>query len=262
LLSIQDPLRRVIDDLRHEEACMTGSLQKVAIATTFVLLAAAAISRADVTGSSEGQITGRKIATPIPTAAVFTQSGRTVSGTVAVGGEGFAGAYLVHGIATPKRLRVSGALNGVMLKLTARITGDASQGRIRLKGTGSKLVGTLALTKNPPVGDGASCDAVFSANQTTFTDQMLHGALVNCTACHIPGGQAADTRFHVATTDPLATARAIVPFVDSADPAASRIVQKPLLLVPHGGGQQILSGSAEETELRSWVALIAAAGCS
>jgi hypothetical protein len=222
---------------------------------------AVATAHADVTGSSDGQITGRKVPQPIAASAVFSQSGRDVSGTIAVGGD-FAGAYLVHGIATPRRVRVSGSLGDVLLKWSGRITGDAMQGKVKLRGASGRVVGTLALTRNPPVGDGTSCDAVFNANQTTFTDQMLHGALLSCTTCHVPGGQAADTRFHVVANDALATARAVVPFVDSANPDASRIIQKPLLLIPHGGGQQIVPGSPQETQLRSWVALIAAAGCS
>jgi hypothetical protein len=240
---------------------MTRSWRKAAPAAMLGVVVALATAHADVTGSSDGQITGKKVAQPIAAAAVFSQSGRVVSGTVAIAGD-FAGAYLVHGIATTKRVRVSGSQNGVLLKWVGRITGDAMQGRVRLKATGSKLVGTLALTKNPPVADGTSCDAVFNANQTTFTDQVLHDALVSCTACHVPGGQAADTRFHVDANDALATARALAPFVDAANPDASRILEKPLDLVPHGGQQQIAPASTQETALRNWVALIAAAGCS
>jgi hypothetical protein len=159
-------------------------------------------------------------------------------------------------------MRVSGILDGALLKWTAKIGGDTMQGKLKVRGSGAKLAGSLALTRNPPVTDGSSCDAVFDANQATFTTQMLHGALVPCTVCHVPGGQAADTRFHVDVNDALVTARAIVPFVDAANPGASMIVEKPLLLVPHGGGLQITPGSTEETELRNWVALIAAASCS
>ena len=236
--------------------------QQAAISATLGLVVAVAPAHADVTGSSAGQITAKKIAQPIAVAAVFSESGGTVSGTIAVGGDALAGAYLVHGVATPKRMRVSGILDGALLKWTAKISGDTMQGKLKLRGSSGKVAGLLALTKNPAVADGSSCDAVFAANQATFTSQVLHGALVACTACHVPGGQAADTRFHVDANDALATARAIVPFVDAANPDASTIVQKPLLLVPHGGGQQIVPGSTEETELRTWVALIAAASCS
>lgn len=225
-------------------------------------LAGLAVAHADVTGSSEGRITGKKMPQPIQAAAVFTQSGKTVSGTLAVGGDAFAGAYLVHGTATTKRIKVTGFLSGASVKWAGKIVGDTVQGKVRFKKTGAKLTGTLALTKNPPVGDGSSCDTVFDAKRTLFTEQVLGVALVNCTACHVPGGQAAATRFRVDPNDPLATARAVAPFVDAANPDASRILEKPLLLVPHGGGQQILDGSTEDTTLRSWVALVAAAGCN
>jgi hypothetical protein len=62
--------------------------------------------------------------------------------------------------------------------------------------------------------------------------------------------------------DALATARSLAPFVDSANPDGSRILEKPLALVPHGGDQQIAPGSSEDQMLRQWVGLIAAAGCS
>jgi hypothetical protein len=239
---------------------MMRSGRKAALAATLGAFSVVAVAHADVTGSSEGEISGRKIVQPIAAAAVFTQTGKDLTGTIAVGGD-LAGAYIVHGIATPKRVRVSGTVGANLLKWTGRITGDAIRGKLRLRGASGKIVGTLALTKNPPLADGASCDAVFDANQTTFTDQMLHGALLACTSCHVPGGQAADTRVRVTASDPLATARNVAALVDSANPDASRIVEKPLKLVPHGGDQQIVPGSPQETELRAWVALVAAAHC-
>ncbi len=239
--------------------CQWRSAVAAAVAGT---LACAGLARADVTGSSDGELTGKKVPQPISASAVFTQSGKTVSGTLAVGGDTFAGAYLVHGTATAKRMKVSGALGATFVKWTARITGDTLQGKARFKGSPGKLVGTLALTKNPPLADGTACDAIFTANQTVFVDQVLGDALRPCTTCHVPGGQAADARFRVDVNDPLATARIVAALVDSANPDTSRILEKPLNLVPHGGGQQIVPGSLQETELRSWVALVAAARCS
>jgi hypothetical protein len=54
----------------------------------------------------------------------------------------------------------------------------------------------------------------------------------------------------------------VAPFVDSSNGDGSRILEKPLALVPHGGGLQITPGSSEDLTLRQWVGLIAAAGCS
>ncbi|MGH7895092.1 MAG: c-type cytochrome, partial [Candidatus Binatia bacterium] len=61
--------------------------------------------------------------------------------------------------------------------------------------------------------------------------------------------------------DPLATQASVALHVDVADPAASRILRKPLALLPHGGGQRIVAGSAEEQVLRHWVDLVAAGVC-
>ena len=61
---------------------------------------------------------------------------------------------------------------------------------------------------------------------------------------------------------PSATARSMAALVDASNPDASRLLQKPLDVLPHGGGVQITAGSAEETILRQWVELVAAANCS
>ena len=228
------------------------------------LVVTTGLAHADVTGSRDGQLVAKKISQPILAAAVLSQSGAFVTGTLAIAGDPAAGggAYLVNGRATAKRVTIRGmAPNGVAVSWKARIVGDTLRGRARLKGAGVKVAGTLALTRNPPLADGSGCDGVFTSNQAFFTDQVLGRALVACTTCHVPGGQAAATRFHVTMTDPLATARAIAPFVDTANPDASRILQKPLALLPHGGGQQIAPGSIDAQSLRQWVGLIAAAGC-
>jgi hypothetical protein len=87
-------------------------------------------------------------------------------------------------------------------------------------------------------------------------------ALNKCGECHGTGLQAESTRLHVNLIDPLATARTIVPFIDSANPSASKLLTKPLYLIPHGGGAEITAGSVEEQTLQQWIALIAAAHCN
>ena len=79
--------------------------------------------------------------------------------------------------------------------------------------------------------------------------------------CHVPGGQAAATRFHVVPADPLATARAVAEMVDPAAPGASRLISKPMLALPHGGGQQVFAGSDEARSLLAWATLVAESGC-
>lgn len=228
--------------------------------TMLALLAGAA--RAEVGGSSDGQLVAKKLAQPVAAAAALVQSGPLVTGTLALGGDApLAGAYRVQGRATPKRVKLKGAANGVSLTWTAKVEGETLQGRARLKGAGVKAVGTLMLTHNPPLGDGSACDGVFATNETFFTTQVLGTALVTCAACHVSGGQAEATRFRVGLSDALATARSVAPLVDSAHPDDSRILAKPLALVPHGGGAQIVTGSSAEQTLRQWVGMIAAAHC-
>jgi hypothetical protein len=93
-------------------------------------------------------------------------------------------------------------------------------------------------------------------------DRVLGQALTGCTSCHAPGLQAQATRLHVLRTGPLATARAVAQLIDSASPASSRILQKPLNLVPHEGGPQLVAGSAPEQILEQWVAMVAQAHCN
>jgi hypothetical protein len=238
---------------------MTPRISLLLLAT----LAAAATTRADVTGSYDGTLTPKKAA-PLAAAAVFTQTDTAVSGTVALPAdlESFGGAYLVMGKASPKRLKISGiGTNGVTFKYRGKIVGTSVEGKAKLKGAAGKLHGALALTLNP-VADGSTCDTVYTANQTFFDDQVLGVALHACESCHGPGLQAGSTRLRVDPNDPLGTARTIAPLVDSASPSTSRVLEKPLSLLPHGGGQQLLAGSTEDQTLAQWAALVAAAACN
>jgi hypothetical protein len=228
------------------------------------LLLLASTAGADVTGSFDGTLSPKRSDESIAAAAAFTE-GLELTGTVALPRElaEFGGEYLVTGKATAKRLKVSGTgTSGATLRYRAKINGETLRGKLRVKGTGGKLVGTLALTRNAPLGDGAGCDAVYQANTAFFTDQVLGQALSNCDTCHQPGLQAEAARLRVVPSEPLATARSIAPFVDAANPPASRILQKPLAVLPHGGGPQITPGSTAEQTLRQWVDLVAAANCS
>src|SRR6185369_5356127 len=172
--------------------------------------------------------------------------------------------YLVVGKATKVRLKFSGAGkdHGAFLKGNLKVSGSTLRGTVKIKIPGSKpLNGKMSLAANPPVADGTSCDAVYDANKTLF-DGSVMDALNKCGECHGPGLQAESTRLHVDLIDPLATARAIAPFVDATNPSASKLLTKPLYLVPHGGGTEITAGSTEEQTLQQWIALIAAAHCN
>ena len=222
------------------------------------------LARADVTGSYDGQISGKKLPQPVAAAATFSQTSKRITGTVAIGtgSAAYVGDYLVTGKATPKRIKVTGqSATGATLVWTGKIVGTGLQGKAKLHAPASKVVGTLALTLNVSSSDGSACDAVYQQNTTFFTDMMLGQALVVCQTCHVPAAQAAATRFHDLVTDPLATARSIALLVDTADPSLSRIIVKPEYLVPHGGGQRIVPGGTEEQILLQWIALLAAAHC-
>jgi hypothetical protein len=242
---------------------MSPRTTRAAVAVLALGTLAAASALADVTGSYDGSLTPKKT-TPSAASAVFTQTGTAVSGTIALPANltSFGGAYLVQGKATPKKVKVTGiGTNGVTFKYTGKITGTSVSGKAKLKGAAGKLKGMLALTLNPAT-DGSTCDTVYTDNQTFFDDQVLGVALHACESCHGPGLQAGSTRLHVDPNDPLATARAIAPLVDSVSPSTSRILGKPLNVLPHGGGQQIVPSSSEEQILTQWVDLVAAAACN
>jgi hypothetical protein len=236
------------------------------LAYTLVLIAVGGveIARADVTGSYDGTITGKKIPTPVKAAASLSAAGTFLTGTVALEGDpgAVSGAYLVSGKATPKKVMVKGGNpSGALLKWKGKIVGGTLQGKATVKGPGVKLAGTMALTLNVATGDGSACDAVYTQNTTLF-NTLLAGPLTPCTTCHVAGGQASATRFRITAGNPLATARTVAMLVDSADPAASRIIAKPTGLLPHGGGTQITAGSADAQSLLQWVTLVAQAHCN
>jgi len=238
------------------------SIAWIAFGGAVLLVAGAA--RADVVGSFEGTLASKSGTVPI--SAVFKQVAKVVNGTVALPGDlaTFGDQYLVIGKATKVRLKFSGAGkdHGAFLKGNLKVSGSTLSGKVKIKLPGSKpLNGKVSLTANPPVGDGTSCDAVYQANKTFFDDSVMD-ALNKCGECHGTALQAESTRLHVNLIDPLATARAIAPFVDSTNPSASKLLAKPLNLVPHGGGSEITAGSAEEQTLQQWIALIAAAHCN
>lgn len=238
------------------------SIAWIAAGGALVATLAAGPARAQVTGTYDGTIAAKS--GPVPIAAVFTEVTGGVTGTVALPGDlaTFGGEFLVTGKLTPKRMKISGGGgDGAFLKMNLKIVSGTLRGKSKVKVGGKKLGGRATLTANVSTGDGSGCDAVYQANQPAF-DTLMDDVLSICAECHAPGFEAASTRMHVDFTDPLGTARDVALFVDAANPPASKVLAKPLNLIPHGGGAQLTADSPEEMLLEAWVALVTQAQCN
>lgn len=220
---------------------------------------------ADLTGSYGGQLEVTRPRQVATTSGTLSQSGRMVTGTVTITTSlpALNDTYSVHGAVRGSRVRLVGAgASGAHLVWRATIVATGLSGPARLRARGAHAAGRLALDR-APTGSTANCDGVFTTNQTFFVDQVMGQVLVPiCANCHVAGGQAQATRLRVDAADPLATARSVAVLIDPTTPASSRLLQKPLALVAHGGGQQIQSGSAQEQILRQWADLVAQSHCT
>jgi mono/diheme cytochrome c family protein len=223
-------------------------------------------ARADLSGAYAGQLQIGRGAETAAVAAALTQSGRVLVGTIAltVGDPMLDGAYHVQGRANGRRFRLSGVNpTGGRFAWAGTVASTGVQGRARLLSASARMKGRLALSRRQPTGDGSSCDAVFTQNQDLFTSQVMGQVLVPiCATCHVAGGQAQSTRLRVLRDDPLGTARGVALLIDRTNPAASLLLEKPLAIVPHGGGQQLGAGSTQAAILEQWADLVAQAQCS
>jgi hypothetical protein len=145
-----------------------------------------------------------------------------------------AGVYWVGGQVRGKRLTLSGA-NAVGMRLRWRALvkrQDTLQGRAKVKGPG-RAKGMLVLTRrsaDPPTNPPQSCDSSY------FTTQVMGRVLQPiCANCHVPGGAAQSANFRVTAGDPRATQESVDRNIDVANPTESRILQKPLNVVPARG---------------------------
>ena len=95
---------------------------------------------------------------------------------------------------------------------------------------GARLKGTLRLSRrrvDPPTTPAVTCDSDY------FNGQVMGRVLTICVNCHSAGGSAQTTSFRVQTDDPQATQASVALHIDRQDPSVSRILQKPLALIPH-----------------------------
>jgi mono/diheme cytochrome c family protein len=229
------------------------------------LASAAPIPTFDVTGTYGGQLEVTRPRQVATSSGTLSQAGRTVTGmvTVTTSLPALNGSYDVRGTVRGTHVRLAGpGATGAHLVWRATISATGLAGPARLHAPGAHAAGRLALDR-APTGNVANCDAVFTQNQTFFVGQVMGEVLEPvCAACHAAGGQAQATRLRVTPADPLATARSTALLVDPTTPASSRLLQKPLALVAHGGGQQLQPGSAQEQVLRQWVDLLAQSHCT
>src|SRR5262245_47756110 len=223
-----------------------------------LLVCAAGSARADLTASYDGSLTNAH-GVSATLAAALTQASVALSGTIALEGAApaFTGVYWVNGQVRGPRVVLAGT-NSAGTRFTRPAVAQAEavvRGRVKLKTAGGKLKGLLVLTRRstePPPNPPASCDNSF------FTGQVMGRVLQPiCANCHTAGGAAQTANFRVTVGDPLATQESVALHIDRTTPAESRILKKPLALVPHAGGQQLAQGSEELQILEQWVNLVA-----
>jgi hypothetical protein len=133
------------------------------------------------------------------------------------------------------------------------VSATALSGKAKVKGVSGKAKGDLVLSRQDgSTGGPGTC-------QSPFFDGQVMGLVLKpvCANCHVPGGVAATAAFRVTITDPLATQHSVARQINLSDPDASPILQKPLALVAHGGGQQLSPGSPNHQILADWVNRVA-----
>jgi mono/diheme cytochrome c family protein len=218
---------------------------------------------ADITASYEGSLT-LAARSPVLVAAALRQTGSGVGGTLVLElpDPALAGIYWVSGRVHGRRVRLGGAnATGTQLRWRARVTSPTTvRGRLWLHGATGRWKAVLALTRRtsgpPPVPPEACDDAV-------FRDEVMVRILVPvCAQCHVAGGLAEASAFRVTASDRLATLASALQQLDAAAPLASRLLQKPLATLPHGGGQQLVPGSAQADLLTGWVQAAVERSCA
>jgi hypothetical protein len=223
-----------------------------------VMLMTPATAYADLTASYDGTLLIPKAGEDAIAASGLMQAGASLTGTVAVNAvtEGVTGIYTVSGTVKKTRFKLSGASDkGVAFSWKGKTSGDSLTGKAKLKGGAVRVKGSLTLTKRV---DQLPSEPPVTCNSDFFTGQVMGQVLTVCAACHVPGGAAEHTTFRVTAGDPIATQASVALHVDMANPDDSRILQKPLAILPHAGGQRLVAGSNEEQILRQWAGLVAA----
>ena len=222
-----------------------------------VTLATAASAAADLTASYDGTLTLPKQGEDAIVASGLMQAGSSLTGTVAVNAftEGVTGLYYVTGTLKKTRFKLTGSSDkGVTFGWKGKTTDTSLTGKAKLKGGTVRAKGTLTLTQRV---SQTPTDPPVTCNNDFFTGQVMGGVLSICSACHVQGGAAEHTTFRVTMSDPIATQASVALQIDMNDPDHSRLLEKPLAILPHAGGQRILPGSTEEATLKQWAEMVA-----
>ena len=240
---------------RHR-ACFAARL----LLAVAIVGSAARDARADLTATYDGSLTLKTTGEVSVLAGSLVQAGNGLSGSVAVGmaDPTASGVYFVAGSVKAKGKKIAllgGNQFGTQLRYKGKVSGDTVNGKVKLQGAAGKIKGTLAMYRRivqPPVTPPVTCDNPF------FTGQVMGLVLQPvCGSCHIEGGAAASAAFRVTGADPIATMESVALQIDKANPAESRILQKPLGVLPHSGGIQLVAGSEQYDVLQQWVNLVA-----
>jgi ubiquinol-cytochrome c reductase cytochrome c subunit len=219
-------------------------------------------ARADLTASYDGQLTLTATRETAAIAGALGQASALVNGTIAIAlsDPAASGVFYVHGKVKRKHLHLAGENAArTTIRWAGTIGTNTIDGKVRIRTASATLRGLLTLTRRavtPPPTGGASCDPVY------FADQVMANVLSPiCSHCHVAGGAAATTSLRVTPSDLVATQASVNLQVDVTNPSASRLIQKPLGVLPHGGGQQITAGSPEEQILTHWADIVSTGNC-
>ena len=241
-------------------ACPGGASRAKWFATVIVVLVVLGSVRpapADLSGRYAGRVRLARRPKSAAVSAALAQAGPTLTGTLTleVADPLAAGDYVVSGRARRRTFALRGtSAGGSMLAFRGRVGRNGRlRGTVRVRTSLGRLRGAAVLVRGgarPTCGSAYFADSVMPAVMTPI-----------CATCHVAGGVAQATSFRVTAGDARATEASALAFVEPTAPAASRILEKPLGHLPHGGGQRIAPGGMEEQVLRQWVELVSAPAC-
>lgn len=234
-----------------------GGASLYAVVAAMLVVGPVRPARGDVTGSYTGQMKLAGTSARVAVAAALTQAGAVVSGTFTLNLPGAIASFQLAGRARRRRLTLIGLNDqGARLRWRGRVGQSGRlRGRVRLHGPLLPHAGVMVLARAGG-GGAVSCGSEhFAASVMTPVMEVI------CARCHVPGGAADAARFRVTVGDVAATETSALEHVDAANPTASRILLKPLGQLGHGGGPQIVPGSAEQQALETWLSLVVQPDC-